>query len=112
MLVTAPYTYLTEHRIHKAIDSVCERSPLFRRWDPPPGCTIEETNLLYGIQRTGNNDSIVVTFYLAYSTWDGRILYVDRQHHGVSENPSDDVNSEVYPCLAAIAMELRCNRYV
>lgn len=48
------------------------------------------------------------TFYLAYSTWDGRMLYVDQLSD--SDSCSADVVMAFYRILAKIAVQLQCAR--
>lgn len=59
---------------------------------------------LHGAQLCG-----VVTFYMAYSTWDGRFLFIDRL-----DSPSlagqEDMEKAMLRPLAKIAVELDCAR--
>jgi hypothetical protein len=67
---------------------------------------------------------IKASFYFAYSTWDGRILYVDSIHINVTntvtkssvtpattETQQQQLISTVYHILANIAITLHCGRY-
>lgn len=50
------------------------------------------------------------TFYLAYSTWDGRMLNVDQLGGKGSDSCSADVVMAFYRILAKIAVQLQCGR--
>jgi hypothetical protein len=50
----------------------------------------------------------VCTFYLAYSTWDGRMFNVDRLMVG-SSSKNDDIEA-LYRILAQMAVALNCTR--
>jgi hypothetical protein len=52
----------------------------------------------------------VCTFYLAYSTWDGRMLYVDQFLTLESNDRSSQEVVVLYRILAKIAIELQCAR--
>jgi len=56
-------------------------------------------------------DSLIgfVTFYVAYSSWTGRILYLDRMEMD-GELMNDDVEVSLLRMLAEIALELDCVR--
>ena len=64
---------------------------------------------------------VVASFYLAYSTWDGRILYVDHidtmmdDNNAIARNDTTEKRSTlllaVYQILAHIAILLDCTRY-
>jgi hypothetical protein len=69
--------------------------------------------------------TLTATFYLAYSTWDGRVLYLDQARFPVDENTNklgDAVSSTtqqqssppllllMYGALANVAVQLQCNR--
>jgi hypothetical protein len=51
------------------------------------------------------------TFYLAYSTWDGRMLYVDRLSlPDIDHEKKNDIAIKIYKLLATIACQLGCAR--
>ena len=65
---------------------------------------------------------VVASFYLAYSTWDGRILYVDHIDTMMMDDNNAIARSDttekrptlllaVYQILAHIAILLDCTRY-
>jgi hypothetical protein len=61
------------------------------------------------LQKTNEAEEIfgVVTFYMAYSTWDGRILYVDRLECSEMDH---DIETLLHQTLADIAVQLDCSR--
>lgn len=59
--------------------------------------------LLYGIVQEETQWSM--TFYVSYSTWDGRFLYVD-------EVTGEGNVAAGLSLLAGIAVDLQCSRYV
>ena len=72
--------------------------------------------LLFGVIGEGTregSETIIVstTFYFAYSTWDGRILYIDQIGPSLTVS-SNDIALVVYPILADIGIRLQCRRYV
>lgn len=124
---------LTVKTIRNAIDSACLKANNKQsngstdensgRWtwnsckaDPQSG---QVTSLLHGfsgikdaVNDVSDQESILaVTFYIAYSTWDGRILYIDRL---VTNPPSIertiDVTLPAFEILACIANQLHCRR--
>jgi GNAT superfamily N-acetyltransferase len=56
--------------------------------------------------------SFTSTFYIAYSTWDGRILYVDEWDTDAHERIQKDAPRIITPVLASIALKLHCTRIV
>lgn len=72
---------------------------------------IFEEALLYGLlarsQGTVNSSDILVTFYFAYSTWDGKYVYLD---HWPTQVPNA-VQTLLYRALAQIAVRLKCARF-
>ena len=69
------------------------------------------TPFYFGIQAVcydsvHNEEKLVgfCTFYIAYSTWDGRILYIDKINTEKDRSPS------LYQVVAKIATDLRCSR--
>jgi hypothetical protein len=110
---------LTVPAIHEAMDRAClattEQCWTLRR---ARGSDFANTDaatllLLFGIilaSKDNNNSpskTFRTTFYLAYSTWDGRVLYVD---HLGSDDPAESLL--VYRTLADLAVNLHCRRYV
>jgi hypothetical protein len=124
---------LTVNDIIDAIDSACLKATEIERanisgginaststlwtWvrEEAPQGEDSRPSLLYRIVRTNcevtsniaKTTNSMVTFYIAYSTWDGRILYID--HIGSDNNNA--VNLVVYQTLAEIATSLHCRRY-
>jgi len=89
--MTAAPPPLTLDAIHSAIDGVCLRHEhptwSFRRKADKDltahDANVDEDNLLFGVEssvKDGANKSnaATTTFYFAYSTWDGRYLYLDQ----------------------------------
>ena len=75
-----------------------------------------EEALLYGLVAKKacdkmNVSGILATFYFAYSTWDGKFLYLD--HWPATKDPSVDaaVQTFLYRALAQIAVRLQCARF-
>jgi hypothetical protein len=119
----SPQTALTEHEIWNAIDSACLRAGTMSdgfssirgwtwdRWNSEPE---QQLSLLYGFvgkrAAIGNTSYriVTVTFFFAYSTWDGRILYIDNVMDSDTET---SVTLFVYALLADIATQLHCHRY-
>lgn len=121
------YAPLTAQSIVRAIEIVCHDANknqsmwIVRRANRSDmKCKSDATEMLYGIVIASDRkdespmDEIVTTFYLAYSTWDGRILYLDQR--GLSEDRDNDQNdtlaSFVRLVLAKIALSLECCRLV
>lgn len=66
-------------------------------------------DLLFGVVRTNSQDKkqdTLSTFHLAYSTWDGRVLYLDQY----GSNSVDNVKVLVI-LLCRIAIRLNCQRF-
>jgi hypothetical protein len=69
---------------------------------------------------TTTNAIIEVTFYFAYSTWDGRILYIDQIDNSINDDDPNINNDNttplimivIYQLLAKVATALNCRRYV
>jgi hypothetical protein len=62
-----------------------------------------------------NNDSQlcgIVTFYIGYSTWDGRILYVDRLVTSGNSEERGMTEMSLLTTLAGIATSLNCTRLI
>lgn len=88
---------LSAQLIHTVTDQECARhnDSCFQRAD------IQES-MLFGI--VNQNYSMTITFYVAYSTWDGRFLYVD-------EVTGDQTHLESgLKVLARIAIAVGCSR--
>lgn len=122
---------LTAEAIHEAIGSACRLAAnrsgeawTLRRADEADLATTAEAAsavvaivsqpLLFGIiakynaAAAADNDSRsdeLTTFYLAYSTWDGRVLYIDQTSFEASSGAL-----LVYRTLADLAVKLNCNR--
>lgn len=52
-----------------------------------------------------------LTFYLAYSTWDAQVLYLDRLFLGKDDDDRDAIEWSLHFTLADIAVRLNCARY-
>jgi GNAT superfamily N-acetyltransferase len=122
-------TPLTQESIYEAIDRVCSLASDSDRQDSwkirrattrdfSAGSIGEET-LLFGIiasptvgSSNGGAD-ILTTFYLAYSTWDGRVLYLDRAGFSNLGSWSDmgGLPLLLRRSLADIAVRLYCARF-
>ena len=110
------------------------RAPVFRRaiqedFDAGAlllgGSSKEREGLLFGVVSSyySSNDqiSILTTFYFAYSTWDGRVLYLDQDGAHLQDETSCASQSEeqqqqqhslaVRRLLADIAVRCHCSRY-
>jgi hypothetical protein len=125
----AAYVALAVTDIQNAIDSACKRASkeladgssdsnsgrwVWDRWNTKDQ-ERRSLSLLHGF--IGTKDDLThdlrrvavctVTFYFAYSTWDGRILYIDNLM-----NADDDASTTytVYRILADIATQLYCRR--
>jgi hypothetical protein len=139
-----PYPALTQDSIHEAIDHVCESlNHQASQWKLCPATkshfhqaaevsqygdraiTVDET-LLYGVFATPIGDggagaselppsSCLATFYFSYSTWDGRVLYLDRFVGPSASSASGDVMVGLplllRHTLAGIALRLHCSRF-
>ena len=111
---------LTRERSRQALHCVCESETSAQdTWSFRPAednllqaaesaVSPVDTSLLLGIVRMKKNISPPVqdicTFYLAYSTWQGRVLFIDQT---ASVGPHEWVN-----ILARIARQLHCERLV
>jgi hypothetical protein len=124
---------LTVNDILNAIDSACLKATQIERANISGGINTSAVtlwtwvrqeapqgedsspSLLYRIVRTSceisnqfaQRTSSTVTFCIGYSTWDGKILYID--HLGLDNNNA--VNLVVYQILAEIATSLHCRGY-
>ena len=53
----------------------------------------------------------LVTFYMAYSTWEGRMLYVDHLSiNSINGDDKDQIELLILQALARIAVKLNCSR--
>jgi RimJ/RimL family protein N-acetyltransferase len=52
------------------------------------------------------------TFYMAYSTWEGRVLYLDRIVAGTSASSRQAPDLALRRTLARVAVDLECARFV
>lgn len=127
-----PYAALTVNSIQNAINSACIRASskvtddssdsnsdtggwVWDRWNTDDQKQGRLSSLLHGFIGTqkynasalNENDIYTITFYFAYSTWDGRILYIDR----LVDTKDVSVSFAVYQILADIATQLHCRRY-
>lgn len=69
-----------------------------------------DTNLLLGVTRNGKskeNDTQLCTFYLGYSTWEGRVIFLD---HTESSSDVDKIMWTRF--LARVGKALHCRRLV
>lgn len=89
------------------LESLCAKAP------ERSGPSTVDTNLLYGIERTSRNinDKTAVgqlcTFYFAYSTWEGRVIFWD------FTDESPDATAPLWSrLLARIGVALHCRRLV
>jgi GNAT superfamily N-acetyltransferase len=55
-------------------------------------------------------DQFTTSFSIAYSTWDGRILYVDEWDTEAHTSIKNGVPRVISPVLASIALQLHCTR--
>eukprot|EP00533_Pseudo-nitzschia_delicatissima_P011906 CAMPEP_0197261756 /NCGR_PEP_ID=MMETSP1432-20130617/139_1 /TAXON_ID=44447 /ORGANISM="Pseudo-nitzschia delicatissima, Strain UNC1205" /LENGTH=373 /DNA_ID=CAMNT_0042726041 /DNA_START=93 /DNA_END=1214 /DNA_ORIENTATION=- len=120
-------TSLSEDSVHQAIDKVLAASEssdvLLRRADMSKeqnsmlslldptnqndGNLRARTPFYFGIQAMSRENVLVgfCTFYIAYSTWDGRMLYADQIH------PEKYGRLLFYRIMAKIATEIGCSRF-
>lgn len=126
-----PYAALTANAIQNEIDSACLRannevadgssgsnSGRGLVWDRSrlENQQGRSLSLLYGFYGTkddiaqDSNKKVIctVTFYFAYSTWDGRILYIDNVMDSYKDS---SITFTVYQMLVDIATQLHCRRY-
>jgi GNAT superfamily N-acetyltransferase len=70
-------------------------------------------SLLLGVVATMNDQQYLSTFYLAYSTWNGRVLYQDRLAAPVSEEGQRhvEVDTVMRHVFGDIALRLECRRF-
>lgn len=71
--------------------------------DPPQDCGRYRKKV--PLHQPGDELVGFCTFYIAYSTWDGRVLYVDKI------NPETDGSLLLYRAMAIIATYLGCDRF-
>ena len=100
---------LTQGAVLTAVDGAC-RELQHQKWKLRRATTqdlgrVDET-LLYGAVASDEETYVLATFYFAYSTWDGRFLYLDRLK-------CDDYRLvALFHCvLANIAVRLHCTRF-
>jgi hypothetical protein len=110
---------LSGQAIHDAIDEVCQSAKTSRdSWTLRRARGVDfakaaasTSSLLFGILASDADGSslrtILTTFYLAYSTWDGRVLYIDQC--GFDEPVEQSLL--IYRTLAHVAVKLGCSRY-
>lgn len=116
MGVESDYPVLTKDSIMEAIDRTCNRFNLenpkwqLARHALPNVDQSAHEEFLYGFvaKSFGSDDeiSLLTTFYFAYSTWDGRVLYVDERYRGTD----DELKLHLRRALSDIAIQLKCNR--
>jgi hypothetical protein len=102
---TTSTTTIQPDLIHEVIDRQCARLDNGHRWIAPE----DLGPLLYGIVQ---GTQYRITFYVSYSTWDGRFLYVDNV---MMTDRNDDGMGTVeagLKLLARIALDLGCSRFV
>lgn len=59
------------------------------------------------IQNSGTKKAVgLITFYIAYSSWNGRILYVDR----LDSNKDEKLDQSLLQMLAQVARRFDCAR--
>ena len=118
---------LTIGAIQRAIDAVLDESQndkfvVEKRWKLSRWNEIEDgkgggnrpgpTPLFFAIRAENAETETTlweVSFYFAYSTWDGKILYIDQ----LKKNDTEEGESESvwwHHCLARIAVRLHCTR--
>ncbi len=129
---TTTSTSLSEEAVHEAIDNVLaseasdvvlRRATESRDWnsimsiaDPAKENGTQETRNLsaevrtpfyFGIQALNGKGTLIgfCTFYIAYSTWDGRMLYADQIQ------PESDGSLLLYHIMAKISTEIGCSRF-
>jgi Acetyltransferase (GNAT) family len=82
---------------------------------------LDDEPLLYGVlaSSTASNEPpsplggatvAYATFYMAYSTWDGRVLYLD-QVNFIDNERADDLEISMRRLLARVALLLACSRF-
>jgi GNAT superfamily N-acetyltransferase len=119
--------------IHQAIDEACNEASRcktlseirraqesdFAIWQDREKNEDEDARLsaalLFGVVATMNGQQYLSTFNLAYSTWDGRVLYLDRlgipDPNSQNQEPNVDANTLVRCAFCDIALRCKCNRF-
>lgn len=105
------YPQLTRELILEVVDRVCDRfNEENRKWKLARLDQNELEDFLYGFvvnnSESKDETSFLTTFYFAYSTWNGRVLYVDERYRG----SDDELKLHLRRALACIAIPLKCNR--
>lgn len=97
--------------------------PAFQRsWNTVEACRLDVPNFYAIVVTETNKDETrivgFVSFFTAYSTWDGRVLYLDKMvlptSSSLSASVKDDAQStewSLHYTLSDIAMRLDCARY-
>lgn len=103
-MTTAPPP-ITVEAIHNAIDEACRSRG--KKWERAPDAVAQDEAVapLFRIVSSNNTADAEATFYIAYSTWDGRFLYLDN-----IKSSSEATTLQVYQILAEIAIKLHCSR--
>jgi hypothetical protein len=82
------------------------------------GTPVPNVPFYFGIRATGNNNVVAafVTFFIAYSTWDGKMTYVDKlvcvedTAGGGDAAAVDGLEVTLYRLLAKISVSIGCER--
>ena len=114
MGTVSDYPQLTKELILEVIDRVCHRfNEENIKWKLTRDAGQEQSergDFLYGFVaknlESKDETSYLTTFYFAYSTWNGRVLYVDERYRG----PDDELKLHLRRALGCIAVPLKCNR--
>jgi hypothetical protein len=127
-MTVVPSTPLTVVEITKAIDQACltiskyDKLRCWTRRQRHHSDNAAISPLLYGIVGTTRNtledeDAAMIvqaTFYFAYSTWDGRVLYVDEIMNVNRTEICSNTSALyiIYQILTNVAITLHCCRQV
>jgi hypothetical protein len=75
-------------------------------------CRLDVPNFFALLVENQSSECIgFLTFYLAYSTWDARVLYLDKLFLGKDDEDRDAIEWSLHFTLADIAVRLGCARY-
>ncbi|GAX14228.1 diamine N-acetyltransferase [Fistulifera solaris] len=114
MCTETTYPQLTKDLIVEVIDRACDRFNVENtQWQLTRNVRLDLEDggdYVHGFVANAtegpDTTEILTTFYFAYSTWNGRVLYIDERYRGAD----NDLKLHLRRALACIAVQLQCNR--
>lgn len=114
METRSDYPQMTKDLIEEVIDRACNRFNVEnRKWKLTRYAGLDQNergDFLYGFvaknPESKGETGFLTTFYFAYSTWNGRVLYIDERYRGTD----DTLKLHLRRALGCIAIQVKCNR--